>query len=223
MIIAIDGPAATGKSTSAKLLSQKLGFTYLDTGAMYRCVTLLILRNNVDIKNHNHLDSLLVQFQLDIKKNEKDYLFFLDGEDVSNEIRSTDVTNNVSAVSALPIVRKKLVSIQRKIAENQDSIIEGRDIGTVVFPNADIKFFIVADTIVRAKRRQLDLKKIGEDKTIDSLVKEISDRDNYDSRRKISPLSKAIDAIEVNTTNTTIDEQVDFMVNKVKLLIKENK
>ena len=223
MIIAIDGPAATGKSTSAKLLSKKLGFTYLDTGAMYRCVTLLILKNNVEIKNHSHLDSLLMQFQLDIKKNKKDYLFFLDGEDVSTDIRSTEVTNNVSAVSALPVVRKKLVSIQRKIAENQDSVVEGRDIGTVVFPNADIKFFIVADTIVRAKRRQLDLKKIGEDKTIDSLVKEISDRDNYDSRRKISPLSKAIDAIEVNTTNTTIDEQVDFMVNKVKLLIKGKK
>ena len=223
MIIAIDGPAATGKSTSAKLLSKKLGFTYLDTGAMYRCVTLLILKNNVEIKNHSHLDSLLMQFQLDIKKNKKDYLFFLDGEDVSTDIRSTEVTNNVSAVSALPVVRKKLVSIQRKIAENQDSVVEGRDIGTVVFPNADIKFFIVADTIVRAKRRQLDLKKIGEEKTIDSLVKEISDRDNYDSRRKISPLSKAIDAIEVNTTNTTIDEQVDFMVNKVKLLIKGKK
>ena len=223
MIIAIDGPAATGKSTSAKLLSKKLGFTYLDTGAMYRCVTLLILKNNVEIKNHNHLDSLLMQFQLDIKKNKKDYLFFLDGEDVSTDIRSTEVTNNVSAVSALPVVRKKLVSIQRKIAENQDSVVEGRDIGTVVFPNADIKFFIVADTIVRAKRRQLDLKKIGEEKTIDSLVKEISDRDNYDSQRKISPLTKAIDAIEVNTTNTTIDEQVNFMVNKVKLLIKEKK
>ena len=218
MIIAIDGPAATGKSTSAKLLSKKLGFTYLDTGAMYRCVTLLILKNNVEIKNHSHLDSLLMQFQLDIKKK---YLFFLNGEDVSTDIRSTEVTNNVSAVSALPVVRKKMVSIQRKIAENKDSVVEGRDIGTVVFPNADIKFFIVADTIVRAKRRQLDLKKIGEEKTIDSLVKEISDRDNYDSRRKISPLSKAIDAIEVNTTNTTIDEQIDFMVNKVKLLIKE--
>ena len=223
MIIAIDGPAATGKSTSAKLLSKKLGFTYLDTGAMYRCVTLLILKNNVEIKNHSHLDSLLMQFQLDVKKNKKDYLFFLDGEDVSTDIRSTEVTNNVSAVSALPVVRKKLVSIQRKIAENQDSVVEGRDIGTVVFPNADIKFFIIADTIVRAKRRQLDLKKIGEEKTIDSLVKEISDRDNYDSRRKISPLFKAIDAIEVNTTNTTIDEQVDFMVNKVKLLIKGKK
>ena len=221
MIIAIDGPAATGKSTSAKLVSQKLGFTYLDTGAMYRCVTLLVLRNNVEIKNHTHLDSLLKRFQLDIKKNKKDYLFFLDGEDVSKEIRRTDVTDNVSAVSALTLVRKTLVSIQRKIAENQDSVVEGRDIGTVVFPNADVKFFIVANTIVRAKRRQLDLKILGEEKTIDSLIKEIRDRDNYDSQRKISPLSKAIDAIEVDTTNMTIDEQVDFIVSKIKSLTKE--
>ena len=223
MIIAIDGPAATGKSTSAKLVSQKLGFTYLDTGAMYRCVTLLVLRNNVEINNQDHLASLLKNFQLDIKKNGKDHLFLLDGENVSKEIRSSDVTDNVSAVSALPVVRKKLVSIQRKIADNQDSVVEGRDIGTVVFPNADVKFFIVADTLVRAKRRQLDLKRLGENKTIDSLIKEIRDRDNYDSQRKISPLTKAIDAIEVNTTNTTIDEQVNFMVNKVKLLIKEKK
>ena len=223
MIIAIDGPAATGKSTSAKLVSQKLGFTYLDTGAMYRCVTLLVLRNNVEIKNQDYLASLLNNFQLDIKKNGKDHLFLLDGEDVSKDIRSSDVTDNVSAVSALPVVRKKLVSIQRKIADNQDSVVEGRDIGTVVFPNADVKFFIVADTLVRAKRRQLDLKRLGEKKTNDSLIKEIRDRDNYDSQRKISPLTKAIDAIEVNTTNTTIDEQVNFMVNKVKLLIKEKK
>ncbi len=221
MIIAIDGPAATGKSTSAKLVSQKLGFTYLDTGAMYRCVTLLVLRNNVEIKNHANLDSLLKRFQLDIKKNKKDYLFFLDGEDVSKEIRRTDVTDNVSAVSALPIVRKTLVSIQRKIAENKDSVVEGRDIGTVVFQNADVKFFLVANTIVRAKRRQLDLKILGEEKTIDSLIKEIRDRDNYDSQRKISPLSKAIDAIEVDTTNMTLDEQVDFMVNKIKSIKKE--
>ena len=223
MIIAIDGPAATGKSTSAKLVSQKLGFTYLDTGAMYRCVTLLVLRNNVEINNQDHLASILKNFQLDIKKNGKDHLFLLEGENVSKDIRSSDVTDNVSAVSALPVVRKKLVSIQRKIADNQDAVVEGRDIGTVVFPNADVKFFIVADTLVRAKRRQLDLKRLGEKKTIDSLIKEIRDRDNYDSQRKISPLTKAIDAIEVNTTNTTIDEQVNFMVNKVKLLIKEKK
>ena len=223
MIIAIDGPAATGKSTSAKLVSQKLGFTYLDTGAMYRCVTLLVLRNNVEINNQDHMASLLKNFQLYIKKNGKYHLFLLDGENVSKDIRSSDVTDNVSAVSALPVVRKKLVSIQRKIADDQDSVVEGRDIGTVVFPNADVKFFIVADTLVRAKRRQLDLKRLGEKKTIDSLIKEIRDRDNYDSQRKISPLTKAIDAIEVNTTNTTIDEQVNFMVNKVKLLIKEKK
>ena len=223
MIIAIDGPAATGKSTSAKLVAEKLGFIYLDTGAMYRCVTLLTLRNNVKINSNHHLDSLLKQFQLDIKKNEDEYIFYLNGEDVSKEIRRSDVTKNVSAVSALSIVRKTLVKIQREIAEDQDCVVEGRDIGTVVFPNADVKFFVVADPVVRAKRRQLDLKILGEEKTIDSLIKEIHDRDRYDSQREVSPLSMAIDAIEVDTTNMSIDEQVDFMVNKIKTLTKEKK
>ncbi|MAP70823.1 MAG: cytidylate kinase [Candidatus Marinimicrobia bacterium] len=223
MIIAIDGPAATGKSTSAKLVAEKLDFTYLDTGAMYRCVTLLTLRNSVKINSNHHLDSLLKGFQLDIKKNEDEYIFYLNGEDVSKEIRRSDVTKNVSAVSALLIVRKTLVKIQRKIAEDQNCVVEGRDIGTVVFPNADVKFFVVADLVVRAKRRQLDLKILGEEKTIDSLIKEIHDRDRYDSQREVSPLSMAIDAIEVDTTNMSIDEQVDFMVNKIKTLTKEKK
>ena len=223
MIIAIDGPAATGKSTSAKLVAEKLDFTYLNTGAMYRCVTLLTLRNSVKINSNHHLDSLLKGFQLDIKKNEDEYIFYLNGEDVSKEIRRSDVTKNVSAVSALLIVRKTLVKIQRKIAEDQNCVVEGRDIGTVVFPNADVKFFVVADLVVRAKRRQLDLKILGEEKTIDSLIKEIHDRDRYDSQREVSPLSMAIDAIEVDTTNMSIDEQVDFMVNKIKTLTKEKK
>ena len=223
MIIAIDGPAATGKSTSAKLVAEKLDFTYLDTGAMYRCVTLLTLRNSVKINSNHHLDSLLKGFQLDIKKNEDEYIFYLNGEDVSKEIRRSDVTKNVSAVSALLIVRKTLVKIQRKIAEDQNCVVEGRDIGTVVFPKADVKFFVVADLVVRAKRRQLDLKILGEEKTIDSLIKEIHDRDRYDSQREVSPLSMAIDAIEVDTTNMSIDEQVDFMVNKIKTLTKEKK
>ena len=223
MIIAIDGPAATGKSTSAKLVAEKLDFTYLDTGAMYRCVTLLTLRNSVKINSNHHLDSLLKGFQLDIKKNEDEYIFYLNGEDVSKEIRRSDVTKNVSAVSALLIVRKTLVKIQRKIAEDQNCVVEGRDIGTVVFPNADVKFFVVADLVVRAKRRQLDLKILGEEKTIDSLIKEIHDRDRYDSQREVSPLSMAIGAIEVDTTNMSIDEQVDFMVNKIKTLTKEKK
>jgi len=221
MIIAIDCPAATGKSTSAKLVAQKLGFTYLDTGAMYRCVTLLTLRNNVKINSNDHLDSLLKRFQLDIKNNEDEYIFYLNGEDVSKEIRRSNVTKNVSAVSALSIVRKTLVKIQREIAEDQNCVVEGRDIGTVVFPNADVKFFLVADPIVRAKRRQLDLKILGEEKTIDALAKEIRDRDRYDSQRKVSPLSMAIDAIEIDTTNMSIDGQVDFMVNKIKQLTKE--
>jgi len=221
MIIAIDGPAATGKSTSAKLVAQKLGFTYLDTGAMYRCVTLLTLRNNVKINSNDHLDSLLKRFQLDIKNNEDEYIFYLNGEDVSKEIRRSNVTKNVSAVSALSIVRKTLVKIQREIAEDQNCVVEGRDIGTVVFPNADVKFFLVADPIVRAKRRQLDLKILGEEKTIDALAKEIRDRDSYDSQREVSPLSMAIDAIEIDTTNMSIDGQVDFMVNKIKQLTKE--
>ena len=223
MIIAIDGPAATGKSTSAKLVAEKLDFKYLDTGAMYRCVTLLTLRNSVKINSNHHLDSLLKGFQLDIKKNEDEYIFYLNGEDVSKEIRRSDVTKNVSAVSALLIVRKTLVKIQRKIAEDQNCVVEGRDIGTVVFPNADVKFFVVADLVVRAKRRQLDLKILGEEKTIDSLIKEIHDRDRYDSQREVSPLSMAIGAIEVDTTNMSIDEQVDFMVNKIKTLTKEKK
>ena len=221
MIIAIDGPAATGKSTSAKLVAQKLGFTYLDTGAMYRCVTLLTLRNNVKINSNDHLDSLLKRFQLDIKNNEDEYIFYLNGEDVSKEIRRSNVTKNVSAVSALSIVRKTLVKIQREIAEDQNCVVEGRDVGTVVFPNADVKFFLVADPIVRAKRRQLDLKILGEEKTIDALAKEICDRDRYDSQREVSPLSMAIDAIEIDTTNMSIDGQVDFMVNKIKQLTKE--
>ena len=221
MIIAIDGPAATGKSTSAKLVAQKLGFTYLDTGAMYRCVTLLTLRNNVKINSNDHLDSLLERFQLDIKNNKDEYIIYLNGEDVSKEIRRSNVTKNVSAVSALSIVRKTLVKIQREIAEDQNCVVEGRDIGTVVFPNADVKFFLVADPIVRAKRRQLDLKRLGEEKTINALAKEIRDRDRYDSQRKVSPLSMAIDAIEIDTTNMSIDSQVDFMVNKIKQLTKE--
>ena len=161
MIIAIDGPAATGKSTSAKLVAEKLDFTYLDTGAMYRCVTLLTLRNSVKINSNHHLDSLLKGFQLDIKKNEDEYIFYLNGEDVSKEIRRSDVTKNVIAVISLLIVRKTLVKIQRKIAEDQNCVVEGRDIGTVVFPNADVKLFVVADLVVRAKRRQLDLKILG--------------------------------------------------------------
>ena len=218
MIIAIDGPAATGKSTTAKALAQRLAFTYLDTGAMYRAVTLLTLRKKIKISENSDLISLLEQFDLKIEQHENKILVILNGEDVSDEIRRLDVTENVSEVSALSIVRKTLVKIQRKVANDQNCVVEGRDIGTVVFPNAEVKFYVVADYDVRAKRRLLDFKRLGEEKSIDNLIEEIKNRDKYDSERKDSPLLKANDAIEVDTTNMTIEQQVDIMYKKIKLI-----
>ena len=216
MIVAIDGPAATGKSTSAKLVAQKLGFTYMDTGAMYRCVTLSVLRNHIALADEEALQLLIQEMDIHFDKTDDKLVVRLDKEDVSTLIRKPEVTSHVSAVSALPQVRNHMVAIQRKSAKNQDCVIEGRDIGTIVFPKADVKFFLVADDFVRAKRRQLDLKAIGEEKTIDELVEEIRRRDRFDSERSHSPLKKADDAIEVDTSKLTIDEQVDFMVNKVR-------
>ena len=218
MIIAIDGPAATGKSTTAKALAKRLGFTYLDTGAMYRAITLLILQKKVKIGENFALISLLKKFDLKIQQHEKQILVILNGEDVSNEIRRLDVTKYVSEVSALSAVRKSLVKIQRKIAKDQNCVVEGRDIGTIVFPDAEVKFYVVADYDVRAKRRLLDFKKLGEEKSIDELIEELKNRDKYDSEREHSPLLKANDAIEVDTTNLTIEEQVNFMFKKVKLI-----
>ena len=218
MIIAIDGPAATGKSTTAKALAQRLAFTYLDTGAMYRAVTLLTLRKKIKISENSDLISLLERFDLKIEQHENKILVILNGEDVSDEIRRLDVTENVSEVSALSIVRKTLVKIQRKVANDQNCVVEGRDIGTVVFPNAEVKFYVVADYDVRAKRRLLDFKRLGEEKSIDNLIEEIKNRDKYDSERKDSPLLKANDAIEVDTPNMTIEQQVDTMYKKIKLI-----
>ncbi len=216
MIVAIDGPAATGKSTSAKLVAEKLGFTYMDTGAMYRCVTLSVLRNHIALADQEALQLLIQEMDIHFDKTDDKLVVCLNKEDVSTLIRKPEVTSHVSAVSALPQVRNHMVAIQRKSAKNQDCVIEGRDIGTIVFPKADVKFFLVAEDIVRAKRRQLDLKAIGEEKTIDDLVEEIRRRDRFDSERSHSPLKKADDAIEVDTSQLTIDEQVDFMVNKVR-------
>ena len=162
--------------------------------------------------------SLLERFDLKIEQHENKILVILNGEDVSDEIRRLDVTENVSEVSALSIVRKTLVKIQRKVANDQNCVVEGRDIGTVVFPNAEVKFYVVADYDVRAKRRLLDFKRLGEEKSIDNLIEEIKNRDKYDSERKDSPLLKANDAIEVDTTNMTIEQQVYIMYKKIKLI-----
>ena len=216
MIVAIDGPAATGKSTSAKKVSRELGFTHLDTGAMYRCVTLSVLRNQITLDNENALSQLLNELDIRLEKLDDELVVYLNGEDVSDEIRKAEVTSYVSTVSALSQVRNALVRIQRNIAKNQDCVVEGRDIGTIVFPDAEFKFFLIADDFVRARRRQLDFIAIGEEKSIAVLVEEIRQRDFLDSERSNSPLRKADDAIEIDTSKMTFDEQVAFMVNRVK-------
>ena len=216
MIVAIDGPAAAGKSTSAKKVARELGFTHLDTGAMYRCVTLSVLRDQITLDNESALSQLLNELDIRLEKLDDELVVYLNGEDVSDEIRKAEVTSYVSTVSALSQVRNALVRIQRNIAKNQDCVVEGRDIGTIVFPDAEFKFFLVADDFVRARRRQLDLIAIGEEKSIAVLVEEIRQRDFLDSERSNSPLRKADDAIEIDTSKMTFDEQVAFMVNKVK-------
>jgi cytidylate kinase len=218
MIVAIDGFAATGKSTSAKLIAHELGFTYLDTGAMYRCVTFSFLNNDINLEDKLSLIALLEKTEIEFKNRRNENLVFLNGENVSADIRKTEVTSYVSKVSSISEVRNFLVKSQREIAKNYDCVIEGRDIGTVVFPNAEVKFFLVADSQIRAERRHLELLELKEKKSIKTLMEEIQKRDSLDSNRENSPLQKAKDAIEVDTTKMTINSQVEFMVNKVKLI-----
>ena len=222
MIIAIDGPAASGKSTSAKLLAKELGYLYLDTGAMYRCIAFSILENKIDISNQNSLTKFLKNFEIDLKKTNNNLSFFVNGKNVTNKIRKSDVSQKVSEVSAIPIIREYMVRIQRSFTKYNSCVMEGRDIGTVVFPNAEFKFFFIASDEVRAKRRQLELESLGEKKSLVNLMHEIKKRDKFDSERGHSPLRKAFNAIEVDTTNMTIDEQVNFMLRKIKLKIGKN-
>ena len=195
MIIAIDGPAASGKSTTAIGVAKCLGITYLDTGAMYRAVTFGLIENNIKFEDSSELDNYLKQIKLKLSETKSGVILNLDGRNISKEIRSSKVTENVSEVSALKSVRDSMVLIQRKMAKKNDCILEGRDIGTVVFPDADFKFFLIADEKVRAKRRQNDLKKMGEQKSIDNVTRDIIKRDYKDSTRKHSPLIKSENAI----------------------------
>jgi len=226
IIIAIDGPAATGKSTTAKIVAEKLGFTYLDTGAMYRCVTLAVINAGINISDTNQINNLLNDLNIDLVDYEGNLQIMMNGVDVSDDIRSVDVTDNVSIISALKNVRAAMVKIQRKFAFKTNCVMEGRDIGTVVFPNAKFKFYLFADAEVRAKRRQRDLLALGEKKPIHELVEDIQRRDAYDSSREQSPLRKAEDAIEIDTTDLTIDGQVSKIieiVNKQKTIVTNRK
>lgn len=217
MIIAIDGPAASGKSTSAKLLADKLNFLYLDTGAMYRCIALSIIENEIDIYNEFSLGEFIINFKLELKTTNGIADYLINGDSVSENIRTTTVSKKVSEISAIPAIRKYMVGLQRSFAKNNNCVVEGRDIGTVVFPEAEIKFFIIASVDIRAKRRQLELQSIGEKITLKEIRRDIKARDKYDSERSHSPLKKASNAIEIDTTDTTIDEQVNHMIRNVNL------
>ena len=215
MIIAIDGPAASGKSTAAKGVAKCLGITYLDTGAMYRAVTFGLIKNNISFTSFIKLKKYVDNMNLEFRYNQAGSMVFLNGEDISKEIRSQVVTNNVSEVSAMSYIRNSMVNIQRKISSSKDCVVEGRDIGTVVFPKADFKFFLIADVETRAKRRLKDL--TGNDKNISikKLINDINIRDYKDTKRVNSPLEKADDAIEINTTDLAINEIINKIVNIV--------
>ena len=215
MIIAIDGPAASGKSTTAIGVAKRLGITYLDTGAMYRAVTFGLIENDINFEDSSELDNYLKQIKLRLSETKSGVILNLDGRNISKEIRSSKVTENVSEVSALKNVRHAMVLIQRKIAKKNDCILEGRDIGTVVFPNAEFKFFLIADEKSRAKRRQNDLKKMGEQKSIDNVTRDIIKRDHKDSTRKHSPLKKSENAVIIDNSNLNLNKVIDKIVNIV--------
>jgi cytidylate kinase len=212
MIIAIDGPSASGKSTTAKGVAEKLGILHLDTGAMYRAITLEHLRSlNISFDSPKFID--LVK-KSKVNFNSKNQIT-LNGLCVENDIRRQDVTSKVSEVSAVSIVREKMVEKQREIANNTDCVIEGRDIGSVVFPNAEFKFYLDAKTEIRAARRMKELMIHDESVTLDDLITQITRRDFLDANREISPLIKTKDAIIVDTSSLDVDEQIAKIVKIV--------
>lgn len=218
MQVAIDGPASSGKSTISKLIAKENHFVYLDTGAMYRVVTLAVLRNNISLDDYEAIEKLVQTIEIGFSMQDGKQSVFMNGEDVTDEIRSVEVTRNVSAVSALKEVRTRLVHLQREIAENHSIIMDGRDIGTVVLPQAEIKIFLVASVEERARRRFIENQEKGIEMSYEELVEDIRRRDHIDSTRKESPLRKAEDAIEVDTTKMTIED----VVKVVTALIQKN-
>ena len=215
MIITIDGPAGSGKSTTAKIVAEKLGFIHINTGAMYRGIALKCLKQDINPDDIVEMENILSEtaFQL---SGEDGSQMYMNGKDISFEITSTEVTETVSRISAIPVVREKLVHYQREMAEGQDVVLEGRDIGTVVFPNADFKFFLIADIDERARRRMKDMETKGEVVTLEELVGELAERDRKDSTREHSPLKKAEDAVEIDTTGLRIEDQVNCIIEIVK-------
>lgn len=215
-IIAIDGPAGSGKSTTARLVAEELGFAFLDSGAMYRTIALAVLRKGIGFENPEKMVEILSGNTLDFKFEHGKLTFFLDGENVTNQLRTPEVNQVVPIVAAIPEIRSQLVPIQRKIGQSLNVVAEGRDIGTVIFPHADLKIFLTASINARAQRRFLELIYQNHNVTLEEIKREIELRDLKDTQRQSSPLIKAADAIELDTSNLTITEQVNFIVQKAR-------
>ena len=214
MIIAIDGPASSGKSTTSRLVAKKLRISYLNTGSMYRAVTLYFLNNNYSLEKDNVLE-VIKSIDIDVSDSVEKESIILNGIDVTSKLRTLKVSSFVSKISSNDLIRQKMVEIQRKISQDKSIVIDGRDIGTVVFPNADYKFFITASIEERAKRRFEELQIKNKSVSLNSIMREIRDRDYLDSTRKISPLKKANDAILIDTTHLSVDEQVNLILEKI--------
>ena len=212
MIIAVDGPAGAGKSTISKLIAKKLNINYIDTGAMYRAVTYKCLSECVDVKNEAAVIEVAKRTDIDFRDNN----IYLDSKVVNEEIRTREVSGNVSDVAKIREVRYLMVDVQREIGTRNDVILDGRDIGSYVFPNADYKFFLVATPEERGRRRYKELCEKGFEGTLEEIIKDIEKRDEIDSNREFAPLKKADDAIEIDTTGLGIDEVVETVVSKIK-------
>ena len=215
-VIAIDGEAGTGKSGLAKSIAEKYNLVYMDTGAMYRCVTLNMIWNNISLDDEEKISKLLDNIKIDMEKEEGEDKFFLNGVEVTKQIREKQVNDLVSQVSNIPIVRERMVELQRKLAKGKKIVMEGRDIGTNVFPNAQVKIYLTASAPERARRRYEQNKKKGIDIPYDEILKNVMFRDNNDKTSSVAPLKKADDAFELDTTNYSIEEVEDIVVSKIR-------
>ena len=213
LVIAIDGPAGSGKSSTARLVAKALGYRYLDTGAMYRAVALKMLQQGIELQDLKAIEELLRDLQIEQKEDSGETTIFLDGEDVTEAIRTPEISLWVGPVSENPTVRKFLVNLQREMGKKGGIVLEGRDIGTVVFPDAPLKIYLTAELGERARRRLRDLNVQGIEQNKEEVQQALEDRDQRDSTRELSPLAKAEDAIIVDTTHLTLDEQVQKIVS----------
>lgn len=212
LVIAVDGPAGAGKSTIAKIVADKMNINYIDTGAMYRAITYKVLQSGIDINNENEVIEIAKKSDIDFKDNN----IYLDGKILKEEIRTPEVSHNVSNVAQIKDVRHLMVDVQRDIGNKSSVILDGRDIGSYVFPNADYKFFLVASSKERGERRYKELIKKGYNTTLEEVINDVIRRDEIDSNREFAPLVKANDAIEINTTGKSIDKVVESVIEKIK-------